>query len=161
MVVVFDNIQGCNYESARTHHPGGLFDEEEISFFLVLAASLLAVALASASETGSGIGADEALKKLIDGNAHLIANQLTITDSSGPGARQALAAGQKPFAIILSCSDSRVPPEIIFDQGLGEIFVVRVAGNIPDPVIIGSIEYAAEHFNCPLIMVLGTNDAAP
>jgi len=129
--------------------------KKKLDFFLVLAALLLAGALASASETGSGIGADEALKRLMDGNLHFIANQLTIKDSSGPGTRQALAAGQKPYAIILSCSDSRVPPEIIFDKGLGEIFVVRVAGNIPDPIILGSIEYAAEHFGCPLIMVLG------
>ncbi|MGO9311880.1 MAG: carbonic anhydrase [Syntrophobacteraceae bacterium] len=129
--------------------------KKKLGFFLALAALLLAAALASASETGSGIGADEALKRLMDGNLHFIANQLTIKDSSGPGARQALAAGQKPYAIILSCSDSRVPPEIIFDKGLGEIFVVRVAGNIPDPIILGSIEYAAEHFGCPLIMVLG------
>ena len=91
----------------------------------------------------------------MDGNLHFIANQLTIKDSSGPGTRQALAAGQRPYAIILSCSDSRVPPEIIFDKGLGEIFVVRVAGNIPDPIVLGSIEYAAEHFGCPLIVVLG------
>jgi carbonic anhydrase len=129
--------------------------KKKFSFSLALTALLLAVALASASETGSGISADEALKKLMDGNLRFIANQLTIKDSSGPGTRQALAAGQKPFAIILSCSDSRVPPEIIFDKGLGEIFVVRVAGNIPDPIILGSIEYAAEHFGCPLIMVLG------
>jgi carbonic anhydrase len=55
----------------------------------------------------------------------------------------------------LTCSDSRVPPEIVFDKGLGEIFVVRVAGNVPDPVILGSIEYAAEHLGSPLVMVLG------
>src|SRR5208337_114109 len=112
-------------------------------------------ALAFASETGSSITADEALKKLLDGNRNFLANQLTIKDSSGPSTRQAVAAGQKPYAIILSCSDSRVPPEIIFDKGLGEIFVVRVAGNVPDPVILGSIEYAAEHFGSPLIVVLG------
>ena len=69
--------------------------------------------------------------------------------------RTSLSKSQKPYAIILSCSDSRVPPELIFDKGLGEVFVVRVAGNIPDPVVLGSIEYAAEHLGSPLVMVLG------
>ena len=122
---------------------------------LSLCVALFATALVSASDTGPGLTADEALKRLQDGNQRFRANQTTIRETSTPSIREALATGQKPFAIILSCSDSRVPPEIIFDQGLGEIFVVRVAGNIPDPVILGSIEYAAEHFNCPLIMVLG------
>jgi len=116
---------------------------------------LFATTLVTASDTGPGLTADEALKRLQDGNQRFRANRTTIRETSTPSTREALAAGQKPFAIILSCSDSRVPPEIIFDQGLGEIFVVRVAGNIPDPVILGSIEYAAEHFNCPLVMVLG------
>jgi carbonic anhydrase len=122
---------------------------------LSLCVSLFATALVSASDTGAGPTADEALKRLQDGNQRFRASQTTIRETSTPSIRGALAGGQKPFAIILSCSDSRVPPEIIFDQGLGEIFVVRVAGNIPDPVILGSIEYAAEHFKCPLIMVLG------
>jgi len=116
---------------------------------------LFASALVSASEAGPGLTADEALSKLMDGNLHFVSNQITIRETSTPSIRESLTTGQKPFAIILACSDSRVPPEIIFDQGLGEIFVVRVAGNVPDPVILGSIEYAAEHFNCPLVMVLG------
>lgn len=80
---------------------------------------------------------------------------MTLPESSDAERRLALIGGQKPYAVILSCSDSRVPPEIIFDSGLGEIFVVRVAGNIPDPIVLGSIEYAAEHLDTPLIMVLG------
>jgi carbonic anhydrase len=116
---------------------------------------LFAATSVSASDTGSGLTADEALERLRDGNQRFRANRTTIRETSTPSIRETLATGQKPFAIILSCSDSRVPPEIIFDRGLGEIFVVRVAGNIPDPVILGSIEYAAEHFSCPLIMVLG------
>ena len=131
--------------------------KKQTGFCLTLVAVLLIGALTYASETGPGITADEALKKLLDGNRNFISNQLTIKDSSGPSTRTAVAAGQQPYAIILSCSDSRVPPEIIFDKGLGEIFVVRVAGNIPDPVILGSIEYAAEHFAVPLILVLGHN----
>jgi carbonic anhydrase len=107
------------------------------------------------ADTKQSIGADEALKKLMDGNASYVSNRLTLQSSSGAETRRALAKGQQPYAIILSCSDSRVPPEIIFDKGLGEIFVVRVAGNVPDPIIIGSVEYAVEHLGSPLIMVLG------
>jgi carbonic anhydrase len=127
----------------------------KISLFLTTVVFLLAGAFALASETGPVTGADDALKKLLDGNANYVSNRMTLKDSSGPGTRQALAAGQRPYAVILSCSDSRVPPEIIFDKGLGEIFVVRVAGNVADPIIIGSIEYAVEHFGSSLIMVLG------
>ena len=99
--------------------------------------------------------ADEALQKLMDGNKRYVGNQMNSSKQNGASARAALANSQKPYAIILSCSDSRVPPEIIFDKGLGEIFVIRVAGNIPDPIVLGSIEYAAEHIGTPLIMVLG------
>jgi carbonic anhydrase len=122
---------------------------------LSLCVVLFATAMAFSSDAGPGITADEALKRLLDGNQRYIANQMTIRETSTPSIRESLAAGQKPFAIILSCSDSRVPPEIVFDKGLGEIFIVRVAGNVPDPIVLGSIEYAAEHFGCPLVMVLG------
>lgn len=102
-----------------------------------------------------GVSPDEALQKLMDGNKHFVENKLTNAAMSDTATRTSLAKSQKPYAIILSCSDSRVPPEMIFDKGLGEIFVVRVAGNVPDPVVLGSIEYAAEHLGSPLIMVLG------
>jgi carbonic anhydrase len=125
----------------------------------VIALGLLLVALvtgiALASSATPSISPDEALQQLMDGNKHYVENKLTNGLRSNDASRAALATSQKPYAIILSCSDSRVPPEIIFDKGLGEIFVVRVAGNIPDPVILGSIEYAAEHLGSPLIMVLG------
>ncbi len=122
---------------------------------LVMAAILGTAAAAWASSEGAAMSADEALKMLMDGNGRYVAGKWTNSARSGADARAALASSQKPYAIILSCSDSRVPPEIIFDKGLGEIFVVRVAGNVPDPVILGSIEYAAEHLGSPLIMVLG------
>jgi carbonic anhydrase len=112
-------------------------------------------ALAFASGGGSGLTADEALQKLMDGNTRYVENKMNTCGETTTAAREKLAKGQKPYAIILSCSDSRVPPEIIFDKSLGEIFVVRVAGNVPDPVVLGSIEYAAEHLGSPLIMVLG------
>jgi len=66
-----------------------------------------------------------------------------------------LAEGQKPFAIIITCSDSRVPPEIIFDRGIGDLFVIRIAGNVVDPAILGSLLLALKHFGCPLVVVMG------
>jgi carbonic anhydrase len=109
----------------------------------------------SSSSSEPGVSPDEALQKLMEGNKHYVDNKLTNAAQCNAAARTALASSQKPYAIILTCSDSRVPPEIIFDKGLGEIFVIRVAGNIPDPVVLGSIEYAAEHLGSSLVMVLG------
>jgi len=123
---------------------------------LVVAGVLsLGGALAFAAGGDTVMTADEALQKLLEGNQRYLTSQMTGQKLSDATTRQSLAKGQNPYAIILSCSDSRVPPEIIFDKGLGEIFVVRVAGNISDTVVLGSIEYAVEHFGSPLIMVLG------
>ncbi len=97
----------------------------------------------------------EALDKLLEGNARFVSDQLNPQKPCCAGTRLALASGQQPYAIILSCSDSRVPPEIIFDVGLGEIFVVRDAGNVLSPIVLGSIEYAADHLGSPLLVVLG------
>ena len=116
---------------------------------------LLVTGIALASSGNPSISADEALQRLMDGNKRYVENKLTIGSRSDTHSRRALANSQKPYAIILCCSDSRVPPEIIFDKGLGEIFVVRVAGNVSDPIVLGGIEYAAEHLGSPLIMVLG------
>ena len=127
----------------------------EIVMLVAAGVLFLGGVLAFASGGGTAMTADEALQKLLEGNQRYVANQMTGQKLSDATARQSLAKGQRPYAIILSCSDSRVPPEIIFDKGLGEIFVVRVAGNISDPVVLGSIEYAVEHFGSPLIMVLG------
>jgi carbonic anhydrase len=98
---------------------------------------------------------DEVLRSLLEGNRRYVSSQLSICTRTDANAREMLARGQRPPAIVLSCSDSRVPPEIVFDQSLGEIFVVRVAGNVPDPVVVGSIEYAAEHLGSSLVLVLG------
>lgn len=122
-----------------------------VSIIAVLSISCTA---AMASE-GVGITADEALRKLMDGNKEYVEQKMTNQNMSCKSVRESLAKSQKPYAIILSCSDSRVPPEVVFDKGLGEIFVVRVAGNVPDPIVLGSIEYAAEHLGTPLVMVLG------
>ena len=100
------------------------------------------------------VSGEEALEKLIAGNKRYIAAKQAHPRQTEAD-RQALSSGQSPFAIILTCSDSRVPPEIIFDQGLGDLFVIRVAGNIVDDVGLGSIEYAAAHLHTPLLVVLG------
>jgi carbonic anhydrase len=118
-------------------------------------AILLWGTLSLAAGDGSGISADEALQRLLDGNKRYVEGKMKACAETYTAARENLTRTQNPYAIILSCSDSRVPPEIIFDKGLGEIFVIRVAGNIPDPIILGSIEYAAKHLGCPLVMVLG------
>lgn len=126
-----------------------------IAVFLIGAAAFLAAATVFASGAGPGITADEALKKLMEGNQQYVECSTPGQKLCDPNLRHSLVAGQKPYAIILSCSDSRVPPEIIFNKGMGELFVIRVAGNIPDPVVLGSIEYAAEHLGSPLMVVLG------
>lgn len=122
---------------------------------LVVGAVVVAWGTVALASGGVGVTADEALQKLMDGNKRYLDSSMSACKNSDTVSREKLAKGQKPYAIILSCSDSRVPPEIIFDKALGEIFVVRVAGNVPDPIVLGSIEYAAEHIGSPLIMVLG------
>ncbi len=121
---------------------------------LAVAAALTMPFTVFASGDGPGVTPDEALKKLMDGNKRFVEGKIAI-ENCGIERRQELTKGQNPFAVILSCSDSRVPPEHIFDQGLGDIFVVRVAGNIADSIELGSVEYAVEHLNAPLILVLG------
>ncbi len=102
------------------------------------------------------IGARVALEHLREGNRRFVAGAMPSRDALADRARlTALAAGQEPFAIILGCSDSRVPAEIVFDQGLGDLFVIRVAGNIVAPSQIGSVEFAAERFGTRLVVVLG------
>jgi carbonic anhydrase len=98
---------------------------------------------------------DQALTQLMRGNERFVAGWPDHPNQSARRRREVSEAGQQPYAIILSCADSRVPPEIVFDQGLGDVFVIRVAGNVLDDVILGTIEYAVEHLHTPLVMVLG------
>ncbi|XOV82564.1 MAG: carbonic anhydrase [bacterium] len=95
----------------------------------------------------------EALNRLREGNRRFAANKFA--DHAVQSSREQSVAGQKPFAIILGCSDSRVPAELIFDQGLGDLFVIRVAGNIVAPSQVGSVEFAAAEFGTRLVVVLG------
>lgn len=97
---------------------------------------------------------DTSLKLLKDGNERFQENELGNVDLSSEK-RKKLVNGQSPFAVIVACSDSRVPPEYIFNQGLGDLFVVRVAGNVIDKIELGSVEYAVEHLKVPLIVVMG------
>lgn len=100
------------------------------------------------------IPASEALERLREGNRRFIAG-VRSRESFMSQARPEVVAGQEPLAVILGCSDSRVPVEIVFDQGLGDLFVIRVAGNIVAPSQIGSVEFAAEQFGTRLVVVLG------
>jgi carbonic anhydrase len=101
------------------------------------------------------IPAGEALERLRDGNLRFASNARASDPLLSNVQRAALAAGQQPFAIILGCSDSRVPAEIVFDQGLGDLFVIRVAGNIVAPSQVGSVEFAASRYETRLVVVLG------
>ncbi|HEY9382728.1 MAG TPA: carbonic anhydrase [Gemmatimonadales bacterium] len=101
------------------------------------------------------IAAVEALARLRDGNRRFVANQTTAPALSNHIRRRELVAGQEPFAIVLGCSDSRVPAELVFDQGFGDLFVIRVAGNIVAPSQVGSVEFAAARFGTRLVVVMG------
>ena len=103
------------------------------------------------------LSADEALKKLKQGNKRFVELHQKHPDESGKR-RKEMLKGQHPFVIVLSCSDSRVPPELIFDQGLGDIFEIRNAGNVLNDHVIGSIEYAVMHCGVKLIVIMGHQD---
>ncbi len=106
------------------------------------------------AQTHKGFDSQSPLQKLIDGNKRFTDSKPMHVNQTSER-RSEVAKGQKPFAVVVTCSDSRVPPEIIFDQGLGDLFVIRTAGNIIDDIGLGSIEYAVEHLRVQLIVVLG------
>jgi carbonic anhydrase len=106
------------------------------------------------SKTPQSLSPDAALQKLIQGNQRFVEHKPQYPDQSAVRLQE-VAQAQHPFATILSCADSRVPAEIVFDQGIGDIFDVRVAGNVAIPGAVGSVEYAVILLNTPLLMVLG------
>lgn len=125
-----------------------------------LTGSLAAMSLGLSSEAraaapaASGIAPDEGLAQLMAGNARFVANDFP-TSNKIAEKRELLKETQAPFAAVLSCADSRVIPELIFIQGIGQLFVTRVAGNYPDDLVSGSLEYAVEHLGTRLIVVVG------
>ncbi|HEY9158498.1 MAG TPA: carbonic anhydrase [Candidatus Binatus sp.] len=126
-----------------------------ISMVLALAALSIATtraAIAAAHEPT--LSAEQALKLLLEGNQRFVAGKLEHPNQT-PARRAELARGQHPFAAVLACSDSRTPPEIIFDRGLGDIFTARVAGNSADQVVIESLDYSVKHLGVRVVMVLG------
>src|SRR3954466_12334475 len=115
--------------------------------------SLVAFVFA-ADEHAPSVSPDAALAKLNEGNARFVASK--VSDGKPTAAKRAeTGQAQHPFAVILGCADSRVAPEIVFDQNIGDLFVVRTAGNLVDDYALGSIEYAVEHLGTRLIVVLG------
>jgi carbonic anhydrase len=110
--------------------------------------------LACATVTGS-VSAREALQRLREGNRRFAGNVRSLDSLLSHARRGELVEAQQPFAIVLGCSDSRVPAEVVFDQGLGDLFVIRVAGNIVAPSQVGSIEFAAARFGTRLVVVMG------
>jgi carbonic anhydrase len=124
----------------------------------VFALALAGLAVAWADEPGDkapkGPTPDAALARLKDGHARFLAEKLTPRKVDAK-TRARLAKSQNPFAVVLTCADSRVPPELLFDVGLGDLFVLRIAGNVTSPAVLGSMEYAVDHLRVPLIVVLG------
>lgn len=124
-----------------------------------IGAALIVVAAAAGGDARKGHGGanaapDKLIERLVEGNRRFVKNEITRIHSL-PEERAALAKGQQPFAIVVGCADSRVSPELVFDHGLGQLFVVRTAGQVLDAPALGSIEYAAEHLGSSLIVVLG------
>ena len=105
-------------------------------------------------EAPSTYTADEALRRLIDGNERFVRGEARFPTVQKEILAE-LAKGQRPYATIIGCSDSRVPPELVFDAGFGELFIVRVAGNVISPEVMGTVQYAAVHLHTPLFVVLG------
>jgi carbonic anhydrase len=130
-----------------------------LSPFALASAYLAACAPASISPPTSTpeapvANADEALQRLLEGNQRYVAQKSTDVNES-ESRRIELAQGQKPFATIFSCVDSRVPPELVFDRGLGDLFVIRTAGQVIDNAVLGSLEYGVAELRIPLLLVLG------
>lgn len=124
-----------------------------LAVVLMLAARLHSVQHQGSAQEGSAPSADQVWSSLVAGNKRFVAGKPK--SHSFVSERSALAKDQHPLVAVLSCSDSRVPPEVVFDQSLGNLFVVRVAGSSADPTGIGSLEYAVEHLGTVMIVVMG------
>ena len=126
-------------------------------YVTVMATVVLTMCMATAAMAfsgGAGVTADEALARLKEGNTRYIGGAAVGPRQDAARRHETATGGQHPFATVLSCADSRVPVEVVFDQGVGDIFTVRVAGNVANTDEIGTIEYGAEHLGVPLVVVL-------
>jgi carbonic anhydrase len=121
---------------------------------VALAMLLISVRGAVSAEHAPAMSAEQALKLLLEGNQRFIAGKMEHPNQT-PARRVEVAKGQHPFAAVLTCSDSRTGPEVVFDRGLGDIFVVRVAGNVADQVVIESLDYSVKHLGVRVVMILG------
>jgi len=125
------------------------------TLLILLSLSALAPLALAAGAAAPGLSADEALKLLTDGNHRFMEGKAIHPRQDAARRALTFGQGQHPFAAVLSCADSRVPVEVIFDQGIGDLFVVRVAGNVAATDELGSMEYAVDHLGLPLVVVLG------
>jgi carbonic anhydrase len=125
----------------------------QILSLLLVAAALLTPARMLGGESSQAAAKAEGIVTLQGGNDRYLSGNLKSKDFTSERSEQ--AAGQHPYAIVVTCSDSRVSPEILFDESLGRLFVIRVAGNVIDPVVMGSIEYAVEHLHSETVLILG------
>ena len=141
----------------RSHERDGLSRREfgvgSLAMAAVLGARGVAVAAGPGTADTAGPGAAEVWADLAAGNRRFMEGKLR--PRAIAARRKELAGGQRPRVVVLGCADSRVSPELVFDQGLGDLFIVRVAGNVADAVALGSMEYAVEHFPVKLLVVLG------
>src|SRR4030095_10946609 len=124
------------------------------SIIVVVLITFCGAILTPGRNSDDRVTAESALAELKAGNKHHVAHRYSHPHQTAARQRE-LTSTQRPHAEILSCADSRVPPELVFDQGLGDIFVVRVAGNVASDAELGSLEYGAEHLQIPLLVVLG------
>ncbi|MCC7155900.1 MAG: carbonic anhydrase [Bryobacterales bacterium] len=125
-----------------------------MKFIWILGVVAVLASVAPAGEHPAGMPADKALAVLKEGNQRYVTHRETHPDAT-PERRRELTKGQHPFAVIVGCADSRVPPELVFDAGFGDMFVIREAGNVVDSIVLGSVEYAVEHLGIKLVVVLG------
>jgi carbonic anhydrase len=141
--------------SVKSRYEGDIIVKKRTILVVLPVWLLLLVGLVLAVDQPANVTPDEAIHRLVDGNLRFLQGKSVHPNNSSARVVETGASGQHPFAAVLSCSDSRVPLEILFDQGIGDIFVIRVAGNICGVNEMGSIEYAVEHVGTPLFLVLG------
>jgi len=142
-------------ETAQTEKKAQIAEETQTATTTQTVEKVQAAEKTQAAEQGTELNADEALALLEEGNKRFVTMKMEHPDENAARRAETATNGQKPFAVVLGCSDSRVPVETIFDRGIGDIFTVRVAGNVAvDSSVIGSLEYATGHLHAPLLVIL-------